>query len=57
MEMIFWSLTESWGLAQNVNQFPVWHKTFGPAQNFLGPVEEQGKNPLIMEIHISQLQI
>ena len=28
--------------AQYVNQFLVWHKTFGPAQNILGPVKGQG---------------
>jgi hypothetical protein len=38
------------GLAQEVwdwhntyvNQFLVWHKQFGPAQNVLGPVKGQG---------------
>jgi len=53
MEIIFWSVTESWAMAQNVNQFLVRHKTFGPAQNILGPAEGRGKNPLIMEIHNS----
>jgi hypothetical protein len=27
---------------QNVNQFLVWHKKFGPAQNVLRPVKGQG---------------
>ena len=53
MKMTFWSVTEIWGLTQNVNQFLVRHKTFGPAQNILGPAEVQGKNSLIMEIHNS----
>ena len=30
------------GLAQYVNQFLVWHKKFGLAQNVLGPVKGQG---------------
>ena len=28
--------------AVNVNNFLVWHKKFGPAQNILGPVKGQG---------------
>ena len=36
-QIIFWSGTKILGLAQYVNQFLVWHKTFGPAQNVLGP--------------------
>jgi hypothetical protein len=33
MKIIFWSGTTKLGLAQYVNQFLVWHKKFGPAQN------------------------
>ena len=29
---------------QYVNNFLVWHKEFGPAQNILGPVKGQGIN-------------
>ena len=29
-------------MPQYVNKFLVWHKTFGPAQNILGPVKGQG---------------
>ena len=42
MQIIFWSGTESLGLAQNMNKFLVWHKKFEPAQNILGPVKGQG---------------
>ena len=42
MKIIFCSGTKSLVLAQYVNQFLVWHKTFGAAQNILGPVEGQG---------------
>ena len=31
----------------NANHHFVWHKTFGPAQNILGPVKGQGINHLI----------
>ena len=42
MQIIFWSGTKSFELAQYVNQFLVWNKKFGPAQNVLGPVKGQG---------------
>jgi len=42
MKIIFWSGTKSLGLAQYLNQFLVWHKKFGPAQNVFGPAKEQG---------------
>ena len=42
MKIILWSGTKSLGLAQYVNQFLVWHKKFGPAQNVLGLIKEQG---------------
>ena len=41
VQNIFCSGTKSLGLAQCVNQFLVWHETFGSAQNILGPVEGQ----------------
>ena len=44
MEIIIWSGIKKMGLAQFVNQFLVWHKKFGPAQNILGPVEGQGRS-------------
>ena len=42
MQIIFLSGTKCLWLAQYVNQFLVWHKTFRPAQNILGPVKGQG---------------
>ena len=40
-EFTLWK--SSFGLVQKVvNQFLVWHKIFGPAQNVLGHVKEQG---------------
>ena len=39
MEIVFWSGTNRLGMAQYENQYLVWHKKFGPAQNILGPVE------------------
>ena len=37
-----WSGTKFFWLPQYVNKFLVKHKTFGPAQNILGPVKGQG---------------
>ena len=42
MQIIFLSGTKCLWLAQYVNQFLVWHKKCGPAQNILGPVKGQG---------------
>ena len=42
METIFWCDTKFLELTQNVYQFLVWPKKFGPAPNILGPVEGQG---------------
>ena len=44
MQIIFLSGTKCLWLPQYVNQFFVWHKEFGPAQNILGPVKGQGIN-------------
>ena len=40
--IIFLSGTKCLWLPQYVNNFLVWHKKFGPAQNILGPVKGQG---------------
>ena len=42
MQIIFLSGTKCLELAQYVNKFLGWLKTFGPAQNILGPVKGQG---------------
>ena len=42
MQIIYWSGTKSFQLAQYVNKFLVQHKKFRPAQNILGPVKGQG---------------
>jgi len=42
MQIIFLSGKKYLRLPQYVNNFLVWHKTFGPAQNILGPVKGQG---------------
>ena len=42
MQIIFLSGTKCLWLAQYVNKFLGWLKKFGPAQNILGPVKEQG---------------
>ena len=44
MEIISQSGTISFGPAQYVNQYLVWHKKFGPVQNILLPVEGRGIN-------------
>ena len=38
------------GLAQNVYQFLVWRKQFGPVQIIFGPVEGQGKSLLLIRV-------
>ena len=42
MKIIFLSATKYLWLPQYVNKFLVWHKKFGPAQNNLGHIKEQG---------------
>ena len=42
MQIIFLSGTKCLWLAQYVTKFLGWLKTFGPAQNILGPVKGQG---------------
>ena len=37
-----WFGTKWFGMAQNINQFLVWHKKFGPAQNILESEEGRG---------------
>ena len=44
MQIIFWSGTKCFWLAQYVNKFLVQQKKFGLAQNILGPVKGQGIN-------------
>ena len=41
-KIIFFSGTKCLCLPQYVNKLLVWHEKFGPAQNILGPVKEQG---------------
>ena len=43
---VFSATPKSLWLAQYVNQFLVWHKKFGPAQNILRPVEGRSKNAI-----------
>ena len=49
VEIMFWSITKSLGLAQYVNQFLVKNKTYGSAQNILGYVEGQD---ISLSLHI-----
>ena len=48
MQIIFLSGTKCLWLPQYVNNFLVWHKNLGPAQNILGPVKGQVINLLLI---------
>ena len=62
IKVVFWQKTEiyylnvhnsSFGLAKNVNQFLVWLKTFGSAQNVLGPVKGRDIRKYDMFNHVT----
>ena len=64
LQIIFLSGTKCLWLTQYVNEYLVWHKKFGPAQNIFGPVKGQdiiilhmkglGMRNFQFEIRISQ---
>ena len=56
MEIMFWSITKSLGLAQYVNRILVLHKKLGPAQNILGPIKGQGIRPPKCFLSITKLE-
>ena len=56
VEIMFWSITKSLGLAQYVNRILVLHKKLGPAQNILGPIKGQGIRPPKCFLSITKLE-
>ena len=53
MQIIFLSGTKCLRLPQYVNDFLVWHKKIGPAQNILGPLKGQVKKRVLIWICIN----